>query len=101
MLKLRLLLSHIPANHILHCLHSLQRVARNVNVKIFLESLEVRKFDSQKRAGLLELSVDASMIDAHVPAGKRIEESGEGVLEMRGRALEVLRIVSVVDRRSK
>jgi hypothetical protein len=45
--------------------------------------------------------VDAAMIDAHVPAGKRIEESGEGVLEMRVWPLEVLSIVSVVDCRSE
>jgi hypothetical protein len=54
-----------------------------VNVEIFLEGLEVRKLDSQKGARLFELGVDAAMIDAHVPASKRIEESGEGVLEMR------------------
>jgi len=82
-LELRLPVSHVPANHILHCLHSLQRVGRNVNVEIFLEGLEVRKLDSQEGARLFELGVDAAMIDAHVPASKRIEESGEGVLEMR------------------
>jgi hypothetical protein len=101
LLKLCPLLLDIPAHDILHRLHSLERITHDVNVDIFFVCLEMGKLDSQKRAVLLELGIDLSMIDAHVSSGERIEKGGKTVLEVRVRTLQEVWTVSVADGRSE